>query len=118
METCVRYLEVALIFDQTPNMLRVLTNIQGDSKMAFDVDNVFQYHKPFGLQPAKYEIIRTYAKDLAKVIDTHCPESREKSLALTNLQQAVMWANASIAINEKEPIQDEVTIDESDPNNK
>ena len=29
-----------------------------------------------------------------------CPDSRELSLALTNLEQAVFWANASIARNE------------------
>lgn len=68
----------------------------------FDVDNVFTYHKPFGNQPQRYEQIREAAKDLAKVVHAHCPESREKSLALTNLQQAVMWANAAIAINERE----------------
>jgi hypothetical protein len=30
----------------------------------------------------------------------HTPESREQSLALTNLEQAVMWANAAIARRE------------------
>jgi hypothetical protein len=33
------------------------------------------------------------------VIDNNCPDSREKSLAMTNLEQAVMWANAAIARN-------------------
>ena len=42
------------------------------------------------------------ARELAEIIDDACPDSREKSLALTNLQQATMWANASIAINEAE----------------
>ena len=64
------------------------------------IENTFTYHKPFGSQPERYEDIRNEAKRLAKTIQEACPESREKSLALTNLQQAVMWANASIAINE------------------
>lgn len=64
------------------------------------IDNTFTYHRPFGNQPQRYEDIRNEAKALARVIQRACPESREKSLALTNLQQAVMWANASIAINE------------------
>jgi hypothetical protein len=67
------------------------------------INNTFQYHKPFADQPQRYEWIRGQAKELAYVINNSCPESREKSLALTNLQQAVMWANAAIAINEKEP---------------
>lgn len=64
------------------------------------IENAFTYHKPFGDQPQRYEEIRNGAKGLAQTIQEACPESREKSLALTSLQQAVMWANASIAINE------------------
>jgi hypothetical protein len=66
------------------------------------IENAFTYHAPSGTQTTLYQEIRDVAKKLACTIDTLCPESREKSLALTNLQQAVFWANASIAINEKE----------------
>lgn len=66
------------------------------------IENTFSYHRPFGDQPQRYESIRAKARELAEVVQESCPESREKSLAVTNLQQAVMWANASIAINEKE----------------
>lgn len=68
-----------------------------------DIENTFTYHAPFGDQPQRYERIRQEAKNLVVVLDRLCPESREKSLALTAIQQAVMWANASIAINEKPP---------------
>jgi hypothetical protein len=64
------------------------------------IGNIFTYHKPSGNQPQRYEEIRTIAHAFALVLQNHCPESREKSLAITNLQQSVMWANASIAINE------------------
>ena len=66
------------------------------------IEETFTYHKPFGDQPKRYELIRSAARILANTIQDSCPESREKSLAFTNLQQAVMWANAAIAINEKE----------------
>lgn len=66
------------------------------------IENTFTYHKPFGDQPQRYKVLRSQAKVLAGIIQNLCPESREKSLAFTNLQQAIMWANASIAINEKE----------------
>ncbi len=66
------------------------------------INNTFMYHRPFGDQAERYERLRERAKILASEIQTDCPESREKALALTNLQQAVMWANASIAINETE----------------
>ena len=68
------------------------------------IDNIFTYHRPFGMQAERYEILRTVAGTLAKMVNESCPESREKSLAITNLQQAIMWANAAIAINEKETV--------------
>lgn len=67
------------------------------------IQNTFTYHKPFGTQQKRYEEIRECAKSLAHLFAASCPQSRETSLAFTNLQQAVMWANAAIAINEKEP---------------
>lgn len=66
------------------------------------IEDTFTYHKPFGDQPQRYEKLREKAKELAYLIEESCPNSREKSLAMTSLQQAIMWANASIAINEKE----------------
>ena len=64
------------------------------------IDKNFTYHKPKDDQPARYEAIREKAKELARMIDEFCPESRERSLAFTKLEEMVMWANASIARNE------------------
>lgn len=64
------------------------------------IENNFKYHTPKGNQTERYESLRNKAKELAHLIDDLCPNSREKSLAQTNLEQAVMWANASIARNE------------------
>jgi hypothetical protein len=60
----------------------------------------FTYHPPKNDQAARYENLRTAAKGLALLIDDYCPDSREKSVAMTKLEEAVMWANASIARNE------------------
>ena len=65
-----------------------------------DFDNIYTYHAPKEGQPAQYEEIRAKAKELAELIDGNCPDSREKSLAHTKLEESVMWANASIARNE------------------
>lgn len=67
------------------------------------LENNFTYHKPHGDQPARYEQLRAAAKTLAQQIVLQTPESREQSVALTNLEQVVFWANAAIARNEKEP---------------
>ena len=66
------------------------------------IERTFQYHAPFGTQTERYAQIRAKAKELALVIhDCTAPiSSRERALAFTALQQAVMWANAAIAINE------------------
>lgn len=62
-----------------------------------DLENIYTYHAPKKGQPVKYEAIRAKAKELAELIEAECPESRERSVAFTNLETAVMWANASIA---------------------
>jgi len=67
-----------------------------------DIANRFTYHKPFGDQPGRYLVLRSAAKRMAELILDACPESREQTLALTRLQEAVMWANAAIACNETE----------------
>ncbi|WP_107838958.1 DUF7681 family protein [Metasolibacillus meyeri] len=61
------------------------------------INNVYKYHAPKPGQSEKYDIIRAKAKELAYLMNDVCPDSRERSLAHTNLEQAVMWANASIA---------------------
>lgn len=63
------------------------------------IENNFKYHDVKKDQEKKYESIRRHAKILAYAIDMNCPDSREKSLAMTNLEQATMWANSSIARN-------------------
>lgn len=62
--------------------------------------NRFQHHPPVGNQQERYEKIRVEALKLAEVLDELCPQSRELSLAMTNLEQACFWANASIARND------------------
>ena len=63
------------------------------------IENVFTHHAPKGDQPEKYQAIREKAKELAYLIDECVPDSREKSLAFTKLEECSMWANAGIARN-------------------
>lgn len=63
------------------------------------IEKNFRYHAPKEGQPAKYESLRAKAKELAYLIDELCPQSRERSVALTELETAIMWANAAIARN-------------------
>lgn len=67
---------------------------------AADLKNRFTYHAPKDNQPDRYVTIRDMARELAEQINELCPDSREKSLAVTHIEEAVFWANAAIARNE------------------
>lgn len=62
-----------------------------------DINHRFTYHPPKTGQPEMYERLRHEARMLAHRIMDECPPSRERSLALTKLEESVFWANAAIA---------------------
>jgi hypothetical protein len=64
------------------------------------LDQIYTYHVPKGTQQDRYVALRGAARAFAELIVASTPQSREQAVALTNVQQSVMWANAAIAINE------------------
>ena len=65
-----------------------------------EIEKRFTYHPPRNEGEIKtYQAMRLEGKDLATFIVENTPESREQSLALTKLEEAIMWANAAIARN-------------------
>ncbi len=62
----------------------------------------FVHRSPTKEQIKNYDTIRESFKEIATLISEICPESREKTESLVNLEQAMFWANASIA-REKKP---------------
>lgn len=81
--------------------MKLNTNIDYSSPETHrEILDRFTYHFPRSDQPVRYELIRDNVRAVADLIDRICPPSREKSCALTYLQEAVMWANAAIAIRE------------------
>ena len=61
------------------------------------LENNFTYHAPKPGQPEKYEKVRAKARELAELVTELTPVTREQSLAITKIEEAVFWANASIA---------------------
>lgn len=53
---------------------------------------------PSNEQVDRIEDVRNVAKGLGAAIITACPDSRERSLALTHLEDAAMWAVKSIVL--------------------
>jgi putative hemolysin len=64
-----------------------------------DIDNRFMFHPATEVTAPMHDKVRNDCRLLAHKIDKMLPESREKSLALTKLEEAMMWANAAIARN-------------------
>lgn len=64
-----------------------------------DLYKRFTYHPPDDDQAERYVKIITTAHGFSKTIVDLTPTSREQSLALTKLEEVVMWANAAIARN-------------------
>ena len=46
---------------------------------------------------AQHSVVRNLCGELAQELDQIVPSGREKALAMTNLEQTMMWANAAIA---------------------
>ncbi len=63
-----------------------------------DLDNRFQYHAPPDQETVnRHANVRRACQDAAEAVNINAPEGREKSLAVTKLEEALMWANAAIA---------------------
>lgn len=68
--------------------------------MSYPIENNFKYHTPKGNKVERYQQMREQFKMVAEFVINNTPASREQSVALTNIEQACMWANAAIARNE------------------
>lgn len=71
-----------------------------DARMIARLENDFTYHAPKPGQADRYTYIRNVGRVFADAIVQETPPSREQSLALTAIEEAVFWANAAIARNE------------------
>lgn len=65
-----------------------------------DILDRFAYHKPLAGTVTVHEAVRAAYMELADALNSLLPESREKSLALTTLQESSMWVHAAIAMQD------------------
>jgi hypothetical protein len=68
---------------------------------ADDIDHIFTYHPPTDDQIPKYTAIRAAARELAYTIIENTPASADQSDAIRSVRNAVMTANAAIALEKK-----------------
>ena len=64
-----------------------------------DLDNRFKFHPANDNTGPKHDQVRQWCLDLASTINSLVPDGREKSLAITKLEEVMMWSNAGIARN-------------------
>lgn len=97
--------------NKTPEHIKKLIddNFNGTAKNPIDAKTVnadiekrFTYKNPTLDQICAMNIVRHKGKELAMLIDQLCPDCREKSLSITNIEDAVMWANSGIVRNRGE----------------
>lgn len=65
---------------------------------AEDLGEIFKYHKPEEGQPALYEKLRDAALSFSLVILECTPKCADQSAAIRHVREAVMTANAAIAL--------------------
>ena len=65
-----------------------------------ELDNRFMFHSPKDqVTKDSHEAIRDACLQHAEFLEGLLPDSREKSLAITKLEEVMFWANAGIARN-------------------
>lgn len=63
------------------------------------IETVFSDHPPTEEQIKKYQAIREKAMDLAATIFARCPSCADRTDAIRKVREAVMTANAAIALD-------------------
>ena len=69
-----------------------------------DIRLSLTHHKPGPDAIKSVERLRTAAKEFAVTVMRECPQSRERSIAVTELETAVMWAVKSVVIPRQEKL--------------
>jgi hypothetical protein len=64
----------------------------------------FAYHKPSSAGLEKINELREAFSDLHDIIEATCPPSRERSVALTELETTAMWAIKAVVCNDPESV--------------
>ena len=64
----------------------------------------YQYHKPGEESLAKIKRLREAFSALHDLIEDLAPQSRERSVALTELETSAMWAIKAVVVNDPESV--------------
>lgn len=62
-----------------------------------ELDRRFSYHPPTGPVIQAHIQMRKMTRQIAEEIQLYVPPGREHALAMTKIEEALLWANAGIA---------------------
>ena len=62
-----------------------------------DISDRFSAHQADISKAEHHNLVRSHCKELAFWLNDNLPEGREKALAMTYLEEVMMWANAGLA---------------------
>lgn len=68
-----------------------------------DLERKFTYHPATPEKALRFTVLREHAKAFGMLIKEACPDGRERAIAITKLEELIMWANAAIAREEPSP---------------
>lgn len=68
-----------------------------------ELRNRFRFHPAGPERGAQHQVVRDAMAKAAEVVVSYVPPGREQALALTKLEEAMMWANAGIARQPPDP---------------
>lgn len=72
------------------------------------MDKRVAYHHPSKQGLEKLHLLREAFSDILFQVEELCPETRERAVAITNIETAAMWANKSVVFNDPESIAETV----------
>jgi len=64
------------------------------------IDKPFAYHKPSEMGLLKITALREQFSKTKQLIEETCPESRQRAVAITELETSAMWAIKSVVFND------------------
>jgi len=64
------------------------------------IDKPFAYHKPSPDGMERITALREAFSAVKAAIEAACPESRQRSVALTELETSAMWAIKAVVFND------------------
>jgi hypothetical protein len=68
------------------------------TKQSEDIDAMFTYAPPEPVDVRNYQAIRDAAKHFAAIVLVNTPKSADQSAAIRKIREAVMTANAAVAL--------------------